>query len=165
MISHRKVSQELDVSFIVARNHVLSPTWWRREVFSTGGFRGVARGASRMNGLEIFERRSAAVELRQWNRSSIVFHRTSANRVSNFDRRRATWTWPFVFGDFPGFSKGGSLDFSRPNLPHCSTHWIERRRNEVFSGDPFDPLNRYTPIMGRENFVISPMEIPFETFS
>lgn len=90
------------------------------------------------------------------NRSSIVFHRTSAIRVSNFDRRRATWSWPFVFGDFPGLSKGGSLDFSRPNPPpHCSAHWIGEP-NEVFSGDPLDPLNRYTHyyIMGRENFVI-----------
>lgn len=100
------------------------------------------------------------------NRSSIVFHRTSAIRVSNFDRRRATWSWPFVFGDFPGLSKGGSLDFSRPNPPpHCSAHWIGEP-NEVFSGDPLDPLNRYTHY-GTRKFrnPSSPMEIPFETFS
>lgn len=59
-ISQAQVSQESDVSFIEDRNHVC----WRREVFPRG-FRGVARGASRMNGLEIFERRSAAVELGQ----------------------------------------------------------------------------------------------------
>lgn len=109
----------------------------RREVFPRGSgvssFQGCRR--SRMNGLEIFERRSAAVELRQWNiRLEPFFHRTSANRVSNFDRRRATWPWLFVFGDFPAFSKGGSLDFSRPNpLPTIvRTHWIGERG--VFRG-------------------------------
>ena len=81
------------------------------------------------------------------------FHRTSANRVSNFDRRRATWPWLFVFGDFPAFSKGGSLDFSRLNPPlyHCSDA-LNRRTRGVFRGIHWI---HWIDIMGRENFVIS----------
>lgn len=142
----------------------------RREVFPRGSgvssFQGCRR--SRMNGLEIFERRSAAVELRQWNiRLEPFFHRTSANRVSNFDRRRATWPWLFVFGDFPAFSKGGSLDFSRPNpLPTIvRTHWIGER--EVFSGGSIGSIESIWIHYGTRKFrnLSSPMEIfPFETF-
>lgn len=104
----------------------------RREVFPRG-FRGVVgaawMGSRSSNGdpqLSNFDNETFGMEP--------FFHRTSANRVSNFDRRRATWPWLFVFGDFPAFSKGGSLDFSRPNpLPTIvRTHWIGER--EVFSG-------------------------------
>lgn len=95
------------------------------------------------------------------------FHRTSANRVSNFDRRRATWPWLFVFGDFPAFSKGGSLDFSRPNpLPTIvRTYWIGER--EVFFGGSIGSIESIWTHYGTRKFrnLSSPMEIfPFETF-
>lgn len=59
---------------------------------------------------------------------------------------------------FRGFSslfKRRILRFFATESPpnHCSD--ALNRRTRCFSGDPLDPLNRYEPIMGRENFVIS----------
>ena len=87
-----------------------------------------------------------------WNRSSIA-PRPTACRISIGDELLGRGS--LFSGIFQPFQKADPWIF-RDRIPSQPLFGrIESENERCFSGDPLDPLNRYEPIMGRENFVIS----------
>lgn len=96
--------------------------------------------------------RTSTMKHSGWNRSSIA-PRPTACRISIGDELLGRGS--LFSGIFQPFQKADPWIF-RDRIPSQPLFGrIESENERCFPGDPLDPLNRYEPIMGRENFVIS----------